>query len=142
MDPYFEAVAARLDDDEVIYQGDLRRVVRWSTAVVQRYLRAAVYEVNNDGTPKRKHQRDAVVEAIAVQARNLIENELTADVLSGGATAEPEVTSTSDNGASLSFDHSAANQARSMLRFGALTLEARMILDAAGLGPQHPGIVF
>ena len=65
-----------------------------------------------------------------------------ADVLSGGAAAEPTLTGTSDNGASLSFSDAHAQAARAWLRKGDLTTEAQMILDAAGLGPQHPWIAY
>lgn len=139
--PYQDELLTRLRDHE--NAGDERELVRlitWATSGVLKYTQAAVYPTNEDYTPKESYQREAMVDAIEAQCATVLSLGLVADVLSGGAGAEPTVTGTSDNGASLSFSDSQAQAARAWLRRGELTTEAQMILDSAGLGPQHPWI--
>lgn len=139
--PYQAELLTRLSDHE--NAGDTReltRLITWATSAVLKYTRAAVYPTKEDGTPSDPAQRAAMVDAIEAQCATVLSLGLVADVLSGGAAAEPTLTGTSDNGASLSFSDAHAQQARMWLRRGDLTTEAQMILDAAGLGPQHPWI--
>lgn len=139
--PYQAELLTRLSDHE--NAGDTReltRLITWATSGVLKYTRAAVYPTNEDGTPSDPKQRAAMVDAIEAQCATVLSLGLVADVLSGGAGAEPTLTGTSDNGASLSFSDAHTQQARMWLRRGDLTTEAQMILDAAGLGPQHPWI--
>lgn len=119
---------------------ELKRLINWATSGVLKYTQAAVYATNDDYTPAEVYQREAMVEAIEAQCATVLSLGLVADVLSGGAAADPTVTGTSDNGASLSFSDAQAEAARAWLRRGELTTEAQMILDAAGLGPQHPWV--
>lgn len=139
--PYQAELLERLSDHE--NAGDTReltRLITWATSGVLKYTQAAVYPTGEDYTPSDPEQREAMVDAIETQCATVLSLGLVADVLSGGAAAEPTVTSTSDNGASLSFSDAQAQSARAWLRRGDLTTEAQMILDAAGLGPQHPWI--
>ena len=139
--PYQAELLERLSDHE--NAGDTReltRLITWATSGVLKYTQSAVYPTGEDYTPSDPEQREAMVDAIETQCATVLSLGLVADVLSGGAAAEPTVTSTSDNGASLSFSDAQAQSARAWLRRGDLTTEAQMILDAAGLGPQHPWI--
>lgn len=139
--PYQAELLERLSDHE--NAGDTReltRLITWATSGVLKYTQAAVYPTGEDYTPSDPEQREAMVDAIETQCATVLSLGLVADVLSGGAAAEPTVTSTSDNGASLSFSDAQAQSARAWLRRGELTTEAQMILDSAGLGPQHPWI--
>lgn len=141
--PYAQEVLERLREHENSGgEHELTRLINWATAAVLKYTQAAIYEVGDDGTPADREQRGAMVDAIEAQAATVLSLGLVTDVLSGGAAAEPTVTSTSDNGVSLSFSDTHAQAARAWLRQGALTTEAQMILDAAGLGPQHPWIIY
>ena len=141
--PYQAELLDRLRDHENAGgERELARLINWATSAVLKYTQAAIYEVGDDGTPADREQLAAMVDAIEAQAATVLSLGLVADVLSGGAAAEPTVTSTSDNGASLSFSDAHAQAARAWLRQGALTTEAQMILDAAGLGPQHPWIIY
>lgn len=138
--PYETEVLDRLGDQDDVSTRELKRLITWATAGVKHYTRAAIYPVGEDGTPTNPDQYDAFLDAIEVQCATVLSLGLTADVLSGGAAAEPSLTGTSDNGASLSFSDAHAQAARMWLRRGELTTEAQMILDAAGLGAQHPSI--
>lgn len=138
--PYEQQVLDRLGEQNDVSTRELKRLITWATAGVKRYTRAAVYAVGPDGTPTDPDQHKAMVDAIEVQCSTVLSLGLVADVLSGGAAAEPSLTGTSDNGASLSFSDAHAQAARMWLRRGDLTTEAKMILDAAGLGAQHPSI--
>lgn len=139
--PYETELQERLRDHENAGdERELTRLITWATSGVLKYTRAAVYPTNEDSTPSDPGQRAAMVDAIEAQCATVLSLGLVADVLSGGAAAEPTLTGTSDNGASLSFSDAHAQQARMWLRRGDLTTEAQMILDAAGLGPQHPWI--
>lgn len=139
--PYQAELLERLSDHENAGdQRELTRLITWATSGVLKYTQAAVYPTGEDYTPSDPEQREAMVDAIETQCATVLSLGLVADVLSGGAAAEPTVTSTSDNGASLSFSDAQAQSARAWLRRGELTTEAQMILDSAGLGPQHPWI--
>lgn len=139
--PYQAELLERLSDHENAGdERELTRLITWATSAVLKYTQAAVYPTGPDGTPSDPEQRAAMVDAIEAQCATVLSLGLVADVLSGGAGAEPTLTGTSDNGASLSFSDAHAQQARMWLRRGDLTTEAQMILDAAGLGPQHPWI--
>ena len=142
MENYRESVQALIRSSMPDLDVDIDRITRWATAIVVLYLKSAVFPANDDGSPRLQHQYDAVVEAIAAQVLVVVENGLVEDVLSGGVGAVAPVTSSSDNGASVSFDYSESSRAKESLRSGELTVEARSILDAAGLGPRHPGIIF
>ena len=139
--PYQAELLERLSDHENAGdQRELTRLITWATSGVLKYTQSAVYPTGEDYTPSDPEQRAAMVDAIEAQCATVLSLGLVADVLSGGAAAEPTVTSTSDNGASLSFSDAQAQSARAWLRRGDLTTEAQMILDSAGLGPQHPWI--
>lgn len=139
--PYQAELLERLSDHENAGdQRELTRLITWATSGVLKYTQSAVYPTGEDYTPSDPEQRAAMVDAIEAQCATVLALGLVADVLSGGAAAEPTVTSTSDNGASLSFSDAQAQSARAWLRRGDLTTEAQMILDSAGLGPQHPWI--
>ena len=141
--PYQAELLERLSDHE--NAGDTReltRLITWATSGVLKYTQAAVYPTGEDYTPSDPEQREAMVDAIEAQCATVLSLGLVADVLSGGAAAEPTLTGTSDNGASLSFSDAHAQAAKAWLRHGDLTTEAQMILDAAGLGPQHPWITY
>lgn len=139
--PYQAELLTRLSDHENAGNTrELTRLITWATSGVLKYTQAAVYATGEDYTPSDPEQRAAMVDAIEAQCATVLSLGLVADVLSGGAAAEPTVTSTSDNGASLSFSDTHAQSARAWLRRGDLTTEAQMILDSAGLGPQHPWI--
>lgn len=141
--PYQAELLERLRDHENAGgERELTRLINWATSAVLKYTQAAVYPVGEDYTPAEPYQRRAMVDAIEAQAATVMSLGLVADVLSGGAAAEPSLTGTSDNGASLSFSDAHAQAARAWLRRGDLTTEAQMILDAAGLGPQHPWITY
>ena len=141
--PYQDELVTRLSEHE--NAGDRReltRLITWATSAVLKYTQAAVYPTGEDYTPSEPYQREAMVDAIEAQCATVLSLGLVADVLSGGAAAEPTLTGTSDNGASLSFSDAHAQAAKAWLRRGDLTTEAQMILDAAGLGPQHPWIAY
>lgn len=141
--PYQAELLDRLSEHENAGdQRELTRLITWATSAVLKYTQAAVYPTGEDYTPSEPYQREAMVDAIEAQCATVLSLGLVADVLSGGAAAEPTLTGTSDNGASLSFSDAHAQAARAWLRRGDLTTEAQMILDAAGLGPQHPWIAY
>ena len=141
--PYQTELLDRLSDHENAGdQRELTRLITWATSAVLKYTQAAVYPTGEDYTPSEPYQREAMVDAIEAQCAMVMSLGLVADVLSGGAAAEPTLTGTSDNGASLSFSDAHAQAAKAWLRRGDLTTEAQMILDAAGLGPQHPWIAY
>lgn len=118
------------------------RLILWATGAVRSYLRSVVYPVDGNGVPTDDKHREAIVRAIAAQCSTVLGLGLIADVLSGGAGAEPTVKSTSDNGASITFSDAHTQSARMWLRQGELTTEARLILESAGLYPQHPNIAY
>lgn len=141
--PYQTELLDRLSEHENAGdQRELTRLITWATSAVLKYTQAAVYPTGEDYTPSEPYQREAMVDAIEAQCATVLSLGLVADVLSGGAAAEPTLTGTSDNGASLSFSDAHAQAAKAWLRRGELTTEAQMILDAAGLGPQHPWIAY
>ena len=72
--------------------------------------------------------------------RSWLEADAVEDVLTGGATTEATLSSTSSNGKSITLDNSAATTARTHLVSGGLGAEAELILDAMGLLGGMPGV--
>ena len=139
--PFREQVLPLIDPGDTP-EPEVDRLILWATGAVRNHLRSAVYPVDGNGIPTNPEHRQAVVQAIAAQCSTVLGLGLVSDVLSGGAGAEPTVQSTSDNGASISFSDAHTQAARVWLRRGALTTEARLILESAGLYPQHPSIAY
>lgn len=118
----------------------LTRLLTISELAVLKATRGAHYITDEDGAAIDPDVRKAFEDAITTQALTIIQSGVVGDVLTGGATAEPTVSSTSENGASLSFDSSAADKSKALLRAHHLTTEARLTLEMAGLIGNHPAI--
>lgn len=128
---------AKLD---ALDDADLGRVMRFSQNTVLRATRAARYATDNDGLALDENIRSALRDATVAQALALIEADLHTTITTGGAGAAPKVTSTSDNGASLQFDTSAADGATARLAGGGLSTEAELILSGQALLTGYPMI--
>lgn len=112
--------------------------VRIARMVVRRATRFATYPTS-EGQPREPY-RTALEEAVEAQCAAWQGAGLEDQVTSGGATAAPALTSTSNQGASLSFDTSSADGAKAYLLGGGLAPEAEAILDEAGLLGGLPGV--
>ena len=107
--------------------------------VVMKAIRHARYPVRKDGTPVEPYHT-AIEDAVAAQVNAYEEAGLADRLTTGGATAEPRLKSTSNQGASLTFDTSQADDAIAFLLGGGLAPEAEAILSLAGLLGGKPGV--
>lgn len=107
------------------------RLIRWVT-------RFAFYDTDERGAPTDPDQAQAMQTATIMHVQQLLVSGVAQDVLTGGLTAEPRLTSTSENGASLSFEHDSAEFALARLRSGQLLPMAEWVLRDAGLLGELP----
>lgn len=121
--------------------GDELRLLRLASGAVTRATRRAHYDVTPAGAPKDEDVAEAFREATLAQFRVMVESGMAEELLTAGVASEPSLTSTSDNGASVSFDDSTGSRARGQLLAGELVEEARIILEAEGLLGGHPRVI-
>lgn len=107
--------------------------------VIRRATRHAIYPTTAEGHP-REPWRTALEEATLAQLVAYESAGLLDQLATGGVGAEPTVTSTSNKGASLTFDHGRSEQAAGHLLGGGLAPEAEAILDEAGLLGGQPRV--
>ncbi|APT92893.1 hypothetical protein CPHO_08340 [Corynebacterium phocae] len=142
-----ETLQTKADPDTLTKLSELpertvERLLNAASRAVRWYTRAARYDTDDYYLPTDETIRTAMADATALHALSLIEMDLVNDVLSGGVAAGPEVKSTSENGASLTFDNTAHTTALNRLRAGHLATEAEWVLKDAGLLAARPLIHF
>ena len=118
----------------------LGRLVTHASLTIRRATRNATYNTDHDHLPRSETLRHTFRDATTAQVRAWLEADAVEDVLTGGATAEATLSSTSSNGKSITLDNSAATAARARLASGGLGAEAELILDAMGLLGGMPGV--
>lgn len=118
----------------------LGRLVTHATLTIRRATRNATYSTDDDHLPRSETLRHTFRDATIAQVRSWLEADAVEDVLTGGATAEATLSSTSSNGKSITLDNSTATTARTHLVSGGLGAEAELILDTMGLLGGMPGV--
>lgn len=118
----------------------LGRLVTHASRTIRRATRNATYNTDHDHLPRSETLRHTFRDATTAQVRSWLEADAVEDVLTGGATAEATLSSTSSNGKSITLDNSAATTARTHLVGGGLGAEAELILDTMGLLGGMPGV--
>lgn len=106
--------------------------------VVMKAIRHARYPAPG-GVPAEPY-RTAIENAVTAQLNAYEQAGVTEHLTTGGAKTEPKLKSTSNQGASLTFDTSTADNALAFFLRGGLAPEAEAILDAAGLLGGKPGV--
>lgn len=107
--------------------------------VVMRAIRHARYRVTKSGEPE--HRVAVVIDkAVGYQVEAWLLAGVGEDMLTGGATAEPRLKSTSENGASVTLDYGRADDAVAWLLGGGLAPAAEAVLEDAGLLGGLPGV--
>lgn len=106
--------------------------------VIMKAIRHAHYPTNN-GEPEEPY-RTAIEDAVAAQIEAYEVAGVADHLMTGGATVEPKLKSTSNQGASLTFDTSAADNGVAFFLRGGLAPEAEAILAQAGLLGGKPGV--
>lgn len=106
--------------------------------VVMRAIRHARYPTV-DGHPAPEVQA-ALDKAVRYQVEAWEYAGVGAHIITGGATAEPRLKSTSENGASVTLDYGQADEATAWLLGGGLTPAAEAVLADAGLLGGMPGV--
>ena len=81
---------------------------------------------------------DAFKYATSAQIQAWVDANILDELETGGATAEAIVSSSTNNGSSVTLDYSESTKARSLLLNGGLALGAQLILDDAGLLSGKP----
>lgn len=130
--------------DPDLYEGvpekRLKALIGHASRLMRTYTRAAIYPVGPAGAPEDEGLALAFTEATEVQVEAWIMAGIAGEVLSGGATVEATVSSSTNNGASVTLDDSAGASARQHLITGGLAPLAEAILDDAGLMSGKPWI--
>lgn len=106
--------------------------------VVMKAIRHAHYPTDH-GVPVEPY-RTAIEDAVYAQINAYEEAGVADQLRTGGATTEPRLKSTSNQGASLTFDTSTADDGIAFLLGGGLAPEAEAVLDLAGLLGGKPGV--
>lgn len=107
--------------------------------IIMRAIRHARYRVNKNGEPEHK-VAVAIQRAVDYQVDAWVLAGVGEDMLTRGATAEPRLKSTSENGASVTLDYGPADDAVAWLLGGGLCPAAEAVLDNAGLLGGLPGV--
>lgn len=118
----------------------LTRLLRLASAAVGKATRAAIYDTDPNGMPSDLDKREAMRDATCCQIMAWVEAGVHGDILTSGATSKATVASSSINGASVSFDDTQGQAARSHLLGGGMGTEAALILEDAGLLGGLPSI--
>lgn len=118
----------------------LGRLVTHASLTIRRATRNATYRADDNHLPRSETLRHTFRDATIAQVRSWLEADAVEDVLTGGATAEATLSSTSSNGKSITLDNSTATTARAHLVSGGLGAEAELILDTMGLLGGMPGV--
>lgn len=126
-DLYEELEDARLD-----------RLINYASILMRRATRGAIYEVDEAGMPTNQFVVDAFKYATSAQIQAWVDANILDELETGGATAEAIVSSSTNNGSSITLDYSESSKARSLLLNGGLALGAQLILDDAGLLSGKP----
>lgn len=106
--------------------------------VVMRAIRHAHYPTV-DGNPAPQVQ-EVLDKAVRYQVEAWEYAGVSAHIITGGATAEPRLKSTSENGASVTLDYGQADEATAWLLGGGLAPAAEAVLADAGLLGGMPGV--
>lgn len=106
--------------------------------VVMKAIRHAHYPTTG-GEPDEPY-RTAIEDAVVAQVTAYDTAGVSEHLTTGGATVEPKLKSTSNQGASLTFDTGTADNGFAFFLNGGLGPEAEAILDAAGLLGGKPGV--
>lgn len=106
--------------------------------VIMKAIRHAHYPTTG-GQPDEPYAT-AIEEAVAAQLAAYEDAGVIDHLTTSGATTEPKLKSTSNQGASLTFDTSAADDGLAFFLNGGLAPEAEAILGMAGLLGGKPGV--
>ena len=120
----------------------LNRLIRHASGVIRCHTRRAVYAVTPAGGPADPDLADAFSDAVLALVESWVAAGLEAEVFTGGSRIEGTVTSSAINGASVTFDHSSAEQARAHLLAGGIPPEVETILRDTGLLSTSVGVVY
>lgn len=119
---------------------DTQRVRALAHGVLLRASRTAFYDADDTGRPTDPDLLEVWEAALDAQVRAWEAAHLTEHIVTGGATLPAGVASTSNQGASLTFDASTASAAIRHLVAGGIAPEAEFLLEQVGLTGGLPGV--
>ncbi|WP_158256084.1 hypothetical protein [Corynebacterium sp. 13CS0277] len=120
----------------------LARALAFVSARLRVVTRAAVYPTTPEGLPAGGFE-DVFRHAAALWVSVLVRAGVVDRLADGGAGASPVVTQSSIDGASVTVDVSAGQEALGLLLAGGVPVEVEAVLDAAGLlGGALPWIAY
>ena len=111
----------------------LDSLITRASMIMRSKTRSAIYDVDEAGMPTEERIRFAFADATSAQVLAWVQGEVYEELVSAGATADALVSSSSNNGASVTLDNGERLAARRRLLAGELSTGARLILDDAGL---------
>lgn len=131
-----EELFADIDDRTISH------LITHASRLIRHATRAAIYDVDPAGNPADPVEIDAFREAVCHQVEAWAIAGVTQEILTGGASSQPKVKATSDNGASITFDTSTGDAGVAFLLSGGLAPLAAAALEDAGLIGALPGVVY
>ena len=111
---------------------ELERLLTHASRLVRKATRRAVYNTDPAGNPTDADTIETFREATCLQVEAWVQAGVHKDIATGGAQQPVQLTSTSENGASLSFNHDAATAAKHHLLSGGLAPTVELLLDTEG----------
>lgn len=117
------------------------RALALASRIITRHIRRARYTTDQHGNPTDPTIKATLMAATCAQVVAWAEAGITADILTGGATASADVASSTMNGATVHFDNTGTTHSRAHIRAGALLPEAELILWEMGLLNAAPPTV-
>lgn len=121
---------------------ELIKLLSHASRVIRLHTRRAVYATDGAGNPTNPTIQEAFRAATTAQVVMWLQYGDTQAVLSGRVNVTPVVTASSNNGASVTLDTSAADAMHARITSGGLSPEAESILGDAGLLTGLPSISY
>lgn len=127
-----------LENTDGLSSGQITRLIRVASAIMRHETRYCVYNTDSEGLPVKSVFRACFRDAVLAQIELWLSAEVTTQILDGGVSIAPGVKSTSDNGASVTFDTSQADHARAYILSGGVGMEALDNLAPVLETASHP----
>lgn len=124
------------------HPGTVGRLITDTAARIRRFTAGAIYDTNLDGSPSNPELAEVFKRATIAHLATVAAAGISHDVLNGGASTKPRVASTSENGASITFDYAQADASTTVMIGGGLAPAAERILADVGLTGYGPGVIF
>lgn len=111
---------------------ELEKLLTHASRLVRKATRRAIYDTDPAGNPTDIDTIETFREATCLQVEAWVRAGVHQDVGTGGAQQPAQLTASSENGASLTFNHDSATEAKQHLLSGGLAPAVELLLDTEG----------